>query len=83
MYAGLGGRIYVHLTVLANGTVSQATITRRELTKETAREYDGPEKPGKAALDREMLRIAQALRFEPSAALTDTVTITQSFSIQQ
>ena len=73
----------MHLTVLANGTVSWVTITRRELTKEMVREYNGPEKLGKAALDQEVLRIAQALRFEPSTAAVDTVTIAQSFSIQQ
>lgn len=81
--AGLSGRIYVRLTVLAGGTVGEAVITRRELSKETERGYDGPVDPGKAALDKEALRIVQALRFEPGPAAVDTVTIVQSFSIQQ
>ncbi len=80
--AGISGRLYVHLTVLANGTVGKAFIARRELTKETEGDYAGPVDPGKVALDQEMLRVVQALRFEPSAAASDTVTVAQAFSIQ-
>ena len=82
IYVGIGGQIYVHPAVLAKGTVRQASITRRELTKETARGCNMPEKLGKTALDQEVLRITQALRFEPGPAAVNTVTIAQSFSIQ-
>ncbi|MGI4884073.1 MAG: energy transducer TonB [Janthinobacterium lividum] len=80
--AGISGKLYVHLTVLATGAVARAVITRRELSKEAQGEYDGPANLGEAALDKELLRVVQTLRFEASKVASDTVTIVQIFGIQ-
>lgn len=78
--AGIDGTVYARLTLSAGGTVSQASITRREL-HEQGGDNTYSEK-GKAALDAEVLRVLQALRFQPSGAANDTVTTSQRFVMQ-
>ena len=78
--AGIDGIVYVRLTVASNGAVTQADIIRRTLSAEGG-DVTYSEK-GKADLDTEVLRVARALRFQPSAAGADTVTISQRFVMQ-
>ena len=78
--AGIDGVLYVRLTIAADGTVSQADITRRELKAEGG-DASYFEK-GKTDIDAEVLRVAKTLRFKPSSLAIDTVTITQRFVIQ-
>jgi TonB family protein len=78
--AGIDGIIYVRLTIAGDGTVSQAEITRRILSAEGG--DSGYVEKGKAALDAEVVRVAQALRFQPSSSEIDTVTISQRFLMQ-
>jgi len=77
--AQVEGRIYARLTVLADGTVSQVAITRRDFLSEpdplTAAK-------GIADLDAEVTRVMKLVRFEPSGAASDTVTVTSMFRMQ-
>lgn len=80
LHAGIDGIVYVRLTVGSDGTVTQADIIRRTLSAEGG-DVTYSEK-GKADLDAEVLRVARALRFQPSVTAADTVTISQRFVMQ-
>lgn len=78
--AGIDGLMYVRLTIAADGTVSQAIITRRALNDSGG--DDAYFKQARADLDAEVLRTMRGLRFKPSKADGDTVTLTQRFVVQ-
>ncbi|MBF9238882.1 TonB family protein [Hymenobacter sp. BT683] len=78
--AGIDGKLHVHLTVAADGSVSRATIIRRELKAEGGDAVYAEK--GYADLDAEALRVSHSLRFKPSNVAVDTVTITYRFLMQ-
>ena len=80
--AGLEGKIYVRLTILADGSVGQAIVTRRELASWHKEEDKKLSDLGKADLDAEVLRVMRSVHFEPSKMASDTVTIASGFAIQ-
>jgi len=80
LLAGIEGIIYVRLTVMADGSVRRTEIIRRNLTEEGGNASYS--ESGRGALDAEVLRVTQALRFSPSSARADTVTISHRFVMQ-
>ena len=77
--AQIEGKVYARLTVLASGTVSGVTITRREIIGEADPLYSVK---GIAELDAEVVRVMKLVRFEPGSAASDTITVTSVFQIQ-
>ena len=78
--AGIDGIIYVRLTVMADGSVGGAEIIRRKLMEQGG--DDSYSERGRAALDTEVLRVTQILRFAPSSMRADTVIISHRFVMQ-
>ena len=64
----------MRLTVLADGTVGQAVITRRAVAS-----YSDTDSKlsalGRNDLDAEVLRMMRSVHFEPSKAESDTITV--------
>ena len=54
----------------------------RRVLDEAATSIDTPSPAAEAALDAEVIRVVSQMRFEPSAILKDTVTVSQRFVFQ-